>query len=151
MGKDRRTMAYSISLKLPKIFKHVSIFGTEFISATEEIADGLLHRFTRKRQTEVRHCSWLRNWLLYGILSLSWIANATNNAENHKLLNIVFKTKVLTNTITNIRYNCKTGHRIPLLFSSNSSSSCFRITLAQFSSSSFGICSGFLGLILVLT
>ena len=123
-------MAYNKSLKFPKITKHMSIFGTEVILPTDENADGLLHKFTRKRQAEVRHCRWLRNWLLYGILRLSCTVNARNNVENHKLLKIAFKTKVLTNTITNIRYNCRTGHRIPLL--SMSSQKCNRVLITRY-------------------
>ena len=67
-GRERGTITYNDSLKYFKTAKHVSIFGMELMLPTEENADGLLHKFTKKRHIEVSRCKWLRYGLLYGIL-----------------------------------------------------------------------------------
>ena len=55
MGKDRGTITYNDSFKYFKTVKHMSMFGMEVMSPTEENAEGTLHRFTRKRHVDVSH------------------------------------------------------------------------------------------------
>ena len=86
MGKDRGTTTYNDSLKYSKTIKHMSIFGMELMLPTDEIAEGTLHRFTRKRHVDVSHPRWLRYGLLYGILRKSCTVKPINKPENHKLL-----------------------------------------------------------------